>query len=67
MGETRENDGYEEELVDYDDEEANAPASVAAKVNGETVKKWVRVALVCCCFRFFDFALYVACLLYQIV
>ncbi|KAK7832497.1 dead-box atp-dependent rna helicase 56 [Quercus suber] len=39
MGETRENDGYEEELVDYDDEEANAPASVANKVNGETVKK----------------------------
>nr|POE86881.1 isoform 2 of dead-box atp-dependent rna helicase 15 [Quercus suber] len=38
MGETRENDGYEEELVDYDDEEANAPAS-ANKVNGETVKK----------------------------
>ncbi len=41
MGETRENDGYEEELVDYDDEEANAPASVATKVNGEAAKKWV--------------------------
>ncbi|KAB1204613.1 DEAD-box ATP-dependent RNA helicase 56 [Morella rubra] len=38
MGETRENDGYEEELVDYDDEEAHAPAS-ALKVNGESAKK----------------------------
>ncbi|XP_062163932.1 DEAD-box ATP-dependent RNA helicase 15 [Alnus glutinosa] len=38
MGETRETDGYEEELVDYDDEEAQAPAS-ALKVNGEAAKK----------------------------
>ncbi|XP_041022759.1 DEAD-box ATP-dependent RNA helicase 15-like [Juglans microcarpa x Juglans regia] len=38
MGETRENDGYEEELVDYDDEEAHAPTS-AVKVNGEGAKK----------------------------
>jgi hypothetical protein len=38
MGETRETDGYEEELVDYDDEEAHAPAS-ALKVNGEATKK----------------------------
>ena len=39
MGETRDNDAYEEELLDYEEEEDKAPDSVGAKVNGETVKK----------------------------
>lgn len=43
MGETRENDAYEEELLDYDEEEDKAPDSVAAKVNGESGKKSVFV------------------------
>lgn len=38
MGETRDNDAYEEELLDYEDEEEKAPDS-AAKVNGEGAKK----------------------------
>lgn len=40
MGETRDNDTYEEELLDYEEEEEKAPDSTA-KVNGEAVKKWV--------------------------
>ncbi|CAA0838010.1 DEAD-box ATP-dependent RNA helicase 56 [Striga hermonthica] len=39
MGETKENDAYEEELLDYDEEEEKAPDSVGAKANGESVKK----------------------------
>ncbi|KAL6134337.1 hypothetical protein ACLB2K_066569 [Fragaria x ananassa] len=39
MGEVRDNDGYEEELVDYDEEEQNAPNSVSGKPNGESAKK----------------------------
>ncbi|CAA0822751.1 DEAD-box ATP-dependent RNA helicase 56 [Striga hermonthica] len=39
MGETKENDAYEEELLDYEEEEEKAPDSVGAKVNGESVKK----------------------------
>ncbi|KAE8730738.1 DEAD-box ATP-dependent RNA helicase 15 [Hibiscus syriacus] len=39
MGETRDNDAYEEELLDYEEEEEKAPDSVAAKVNGEAGKK----------------------------
>ncbi|XP_022731367.1 DEAD-box ATP-dependent RNA helicase 56-like isoform X2 [Durio zibethinus] len=39
MGETRENDAYEEELLDYEEEEEKAPDSVTAKVNGEAAKK----------------------------
>ncbi|GAB2284913.1 DEAD-box ATP-dependent RNA helicase 15 [Dionaea muscipula] len=39
MGETRDNDPYEEELLDYDEEEEKAPDSINAKVNGEAVKK----------------------------
>ncbi|CAN1169259.1 DEAD-box ATP-dependent RNA helicase 56 [Linum perenne] len=38
MGETRDND-YEEELLDYEEEEEKAPDSVTAKVNGEAPKK----------------------------
>lgn len=41
MGEVRDNDGYEEELVDYDEEEQNAPNSVSGKPNGESAKKLV--------------------------
>lgn len=39
MGETKENDAYEEELLDYEEEEEKAPDSVSAKVNGESAKK----------------------------
>jgi ATP-dependent RNA helicase UAP56/SUB2/ATP-dependent RNA helicase DDX39 len=39
MGETRDNDAYEEELLDYEEEDDKAPDSVGAKVNGEAVKK----------------------------
>lgn len=41
MGETRENDVYDEELVDYEEEEEKAPDSVAAKANGEAAKKYI--------------------------
>ena len=40
MGETRDNE-YEDELLDYEEEDAQAPDSVATKTNGETAKKWV--------------------------
>ncbi|RXH88506.1 hypothetical protein DVH24_000105 [Malus domestica] len=39
MGDVRDNDGYEEELVDYEEEDQNAPNSVSAKPSGDTVKK----------------------------
>ena len=39
MGETKETEAYEEELLDYEEEEEKAPDSVGAKLNGETVKK----------------------------
>nr|GMC47051.1 DEAD-box ATP-dependent RNA helicase 56 [Ipomoea batatas] len=39
MGENKENDAYEEELLDYEEEDEKAPDSVGAKVNGESVKK----------------------------
>ncbi|KAF7817245.1 DEAD-box ATP-dependent RNA helicase 56 [Senna tora] len=38
MGETKD-EGYEEELLDYEEEEEKAPDSVGTKVNGETAKK----------------------------
>lgn len=41
MGETRENEAYEEELIDYEEEDEKAPDS-AAKVNGEGAKKYVQ-------------------------
>lgn len=40
MGETRDNE-YEDELLDYEEEDAQAPDSVGAKANGESAKKWV--------------------------
>ncbi|XP_039017135.1 DEAD-box ATP-dependent RNA helicase 15-like [Hibiscus syriacus] len=39
MGEPRDNDAYEEELLDYEEEEEKAPDSVSSKVNGEAGKK----------------------------
>ncbi|KAK4480161.1 hypothetical protein RD792_013222 [Penstemon davidsonii] len=39
MGEMKENDAYEEELLDYEEEDEKAPDSVNAKVNGESGKK----------------------------
>ncbi|XP_042389600.1 DEAD-box ATP-dependent RNA helicase 15-like [Zingiber officinale] len=39
MGEAKDNDVYEKELLDYEEEEEKAPDSVAAKVSGEVVKK----------------------------
>ncbi|KAF8400648.1 hypothetical protein HHK36_013947 [Tetracentron sinense] len=39
MGEPRDNDAYEEELLDYEEDEDKAPDSVPAKGTGETVKK----------------------------
>ncbi|URE38630.1 DEAD-box ATP-dependent RNA helicase [Musa troglodytarum] len=39
MGEARDNDAYEEELLDYEEEEEKAPDSAAAKASGEAVKK----------------------------
>ncbi|RRT82974.1 hypothetical protein B296_00002371 [Ensete ventricosum] len=39
MGEARDNDAYEEELLDYDEDEEKAPDSAAAKASGESVKK----------------------------
>ncbi|GKD51498.1 DEAD-box ATP-dependent RNA helicase 56 isoform X1, partial [Tanacetum coccineum] len=41
MGETeiKDNDAYEEELLDYEEEDEKAPDSAAAKANGESVKK----------------------------
>ena len=38
MGETKD-EGYEEELLDYEEEDDKAPDSVAAKANGEGGKK----------------------------
>jgi len=40
MGETKE-ETYEEELLDYEEEDEKAPDSVGAKVNGESGKKYV--------------------------
>ncbi|PKU81186.1 DEAD-box ATP-dependent RNA helicase 56 [Dendrobium catenatum] len=39
MGEVRENDVYEDELLDYDDEEEKATVSLGVKINGESAKK----------------------------
>lgn len=39
MTEVKENDAYEEELLDYEEEDEKAPDSVGVKVNGESAKK----------------------------
>ncbi|CAN4115691.1 unnamed protein product [Withania somnifera] len=38
MGENKENDAYEEELLDYEEDDEKIPDS-ATKVNGESAKK----------------------------
>lgn len=55
MGETRDNDAYEEELLDYEEEEDKAPDSVTGKVNGEAAKKWDSYYLISICFFFPNF------------
>ena len=40
MGDARDNEAYEEELLDYEEEDEKVPDS-GNKVNGEAVKKWV--------------------------
>lgn len=40
MGDTKENEAYEEELLDYEEDDEKAPDSVNGKVNGESAKKW---------------------------
>ena len=42
MGETeiKDNDAYEEELLDYEEEDDKAPDSSGVKANGESVKKY---------------------------
>ncbi|KAH9612899.1 hypothetical protein KSS87_013658 [Heliosperma pusillum] len=39
MGENRDNDAYEEELLDYEEEEEKVPDSTVAKTNGDAGKK----------------------------
>lgn len=39
MGENKENDAYEEELLDYEEDDEKIPDSTT-KVNGESSKKW---------------------------
>ncbi|KAG6506757.1 hypothetical protein ZIOFF_032086 [Zingiber officinale] len=45
MGEAKDNDVYEKELLDYEEEEEKAPDSVAAKVSGEAVKNEPRAPI----------------------
>ena len=47
MGENRENEAYEEELLDYDEEEEKVPDS-GIKTNGEAGKKFVSFFNFCC-------------------
>ena len=49
MGESKENDAYEEELLDYEEDDEKAPDSVSAKVNGESVKKSVPLPQISTC------------------
>lgn len=39
MGEVKDNEVYEEELLDYEEEDEKAPDSTNGKPAGETVKK----------------------------
>lgn len=39
MGDTKENEAYEEELLDYEEDDEKAPDSVNGKANGESAKK----------------------------
>ncbi|XP_010555514.1 PREDICTED: DEAD-box ATP-dependent RNA helicase 56-like [Tarenaya hassleriana] len=39
MGDTRDNEAYEEELLDYEEEDEKVPDSAGNKANGENGKK----------------------------
>ncbi|WMV32872.1 hypothetical protein MTR67_026257 [Solanum verrucosum] len=39
MEDTKENDAYEEELLDYEEDDEKAPDSISGKINGESAKK----------------------------
>ncbi|KAL8091614.1 hypothetical protein AgCh_034027 [Apium graveolens] len=39
MGEIKDNDAYEEELIDYEEEDEKAPDSATAKASTDAVKK----------------------------
>lgn len=39
MGEARDNDVYEDDLVDYEEEDEKAPDSAASRAAGESAKK----------------------------
>ena len=39
MGEVKDNDAYEEELIDYEEEEVKAADDVTAKATGDGAKK----------------------------
>lgn len=39
MGEVKDNDAYEEELLDYEEEDEKAPEAINGKPGSETVKK----------------------------
>lgn len=41
MGEVKDNEAYEEELLDYEEEDEKATDSVASKAAGESAKKCV--------------------------
>ncbi|KAL8154927.1 hypothetical protein AgCh_000331 [Apium graveolens] len=40
MGENKDNDAYEEELIDYEEEDEKAPDSVTVITNGESIKNF---------------------------
>lgn len=52
MGEAGENDAYEEELLDYEEDEEKASDAVAAKASHETAKKYDRSHILINIFRF---------------
>ena len=52
MGEAKDNDVYEEELLDYEEDADKAVDGSAAKPTGEVAKKYV-----CCCSAFSFFLL----------
>lgn len=55
MGEARENDAYEEELLDYEEDEEKTPDAVAAKGSNETAKKYDKSHILINFFRFICF------------
>ena len=46
MGEIKDNDAYEEELLDYEEEDEKAPDSVSAKA-ADSAKKLVFLLYIC--------------------